>query len=356
MLVIRHLELRHEDSTAGAGSSASSPRTARGSTGSPRRLYVADEVWAWPQGRGPATKRCMTGLVKRRDVEAARDLAPPRRSSTPRSAGCAPGRSRNPPTKRTGPSSKSTGDLHWLEWSLPDDADLDDLTAVKQRNPAAVHHRRGPAASARARCRTRRSQQFHCCRWGVGEGSWLPPGAWQAVRRRTRASTDGEDVWVGVDVGGERSATAVAGSTTPCTSAAGSTTATAASSRSSTTSAPSPRRFNVRELVYDPWRFGQAAQELEREGVHRRRVPAARRAHDPRVAPGCTPRSSSSASRCRTTRSSRGTPRTRSRGTPAAAGGSTSRTRAEHRRHHRAGMAVERAEQKPAPVELLGWL
>ncbi len=26
-------------------------------------------------------------------------------------------------------------------------------------------------------------------------------------------------------------------------------------------------RFNVRELVYDPWRFGQAAQELEREGL-----------------------------------------------------------------------------------------
>jgi hypothetical protein len=26
-------------------------------------------------------------------------------------------------------------------------------------------------------------------------------------------------------------------------------------------------RYNVRELVYDPWRFGQAAQELEREGM-----------------------------------------------------------------------------------------
>jgi hypothetical protein len=25
--------------------------------------------------------------------------------------------------------------------------------------------------------------------------------------------------------------------------------------------------YNNRELVYDPWRFGQAAQELEREGL-----------------------------------------------------------------------------------------
>ena len=50
--------------------------------------------------------------------------------------------------------------------------------------------------------------QFHACRWGVGEGSWLPPGAWQACVGEPQF-TDGEDVWIGVDVGGERSATAV---------------------------------------------------------------------------------------------------------------------------------------------------
>ncbi len=46
------------------------------------------------------------------------------------------------------------------------------------------------------------------CRWGVGEGSWLPPGAWQACVGAPMF-TLGEDVWIRVDVGGERSATAV---------------------------------------------------------------------------------------------------------------------------------------------------
>jgi hypothetical protein len=43
---------------------------------------------------------------------------------------------------------------------------------------------------------------------GAGEGSWLPPGAWHACVGEPRFN-DGEDVWIGVDVGGERSATAV---------------------------------------------------------------------------------------------------------------------------------------------------
>ena len=46
-------------------------------------------------------------------------------------------------------------------------------------------------------------------------------------------------------------------------------------------------RFNVRELVYDPWRFGQAAQQLEREGMlvvafpqhDARMIPASARLH-----------------------------------------------------------------------------
>ena len=45
--------------------------------------------------------------------------------------------------------------------------------------------------------------------------------------------------------------------------------------------------YNVRELVYDPWRFGQAAQELEREGMlvvafpqhDARMIPASARLH-----------------------------------------------------------------------------
>jgi len=50
--------------------------------------------------------------------------------------------------------------------------------------------------------------QFHACRWGLTEGSWLPAGAWQACVGAP-VFEDGEPVWVGVDVGGDRSASAV---------------------------------------------------------------------------------------------------------------------------------------------------
>ena len=41
-----------------------------------------------------------------------------------------------PTAKRTGAVVEATGDLQWLEWSLPDEDDLDDFDAVKRANPA----------------------------------------------------------------------------------------------------------------------------------------------------------------------------------------------------------------------------
>jgi 5-methylcytosine-specific restriction endonuclease McrA len=59
-----------------------------------------------------------------------------RRSSIARSVARALEHSRSRQPKRTGPVVEATGDLHWLEWSLPDDEDLDDVDAVKRCNPA----------------------------------------------------------------------------------------------------------------------------------------------------------------------------------------------------------------------------
>jgi len=172
------------------------------------------------------------------------------------------------------------------------------------------------------------------------------------MRRRARVH-DGEDVWIGVDVGGERSATAVVWVNEGCTSAPRSITATRACSRPSTTVRALAGRFNV--LVYDPWRFGQAAQELEREGLlvgafpqhDARMLPASARLHAAIVERKLTlPPTAASA------------PRLRRRRTPLSA------RLADRKPNPRANidaiialaMAVERAERKPAPVELLGWL
>jgi hypothetical protein len=115
-------------------------------------------------------------------------------------------------------------------------------------------------------------------------------------------------------------------------------------------------RFNVRELVYDPWRFGQAAQELEREGLlvvafpqhDARMIPASARLHAAVVEQRLTlpddPELARHASDAIARHARRGwridkpNPRANIDAVIALA------------------MAVERAEHKPEPVELLGWL
>jgi phage terminase large subunit-like protein len=115
-------------------------------------------------------------------------------------------------------------------------------------------------------------------------------------------------------------------------------------------------RFTVRELVYDPWRFGQAAQELEREGMtvvafpqhDARMIPASARLHaaivEKRLTLANDPEFARHASEAVARHNRRGwridkpNPRSNIDAVIALA------------------MAVERAEQKPEPVELLGWL
>src|SRR5215218_252100 len=174
LLTVRHLELRREET---AGLLRVVPSDGPRVHGLSSTLYIGDEVWAWPAG-GELLEAMQTGLIKRRDSKlllistAAAQLDSPLGRLRARALA-------QPSTKRTGPVVEARGDLHWLEWSLPDDADLDDLDAVKHCNPApwitVADLRRQRAAVPETAF-----AQFHACRWGVGEGSWLPPGAWQA--------------------------------------------------------------------------------------------------------------------------------------------------------------------------------
>jgi len=280
VLTVRHLELRHE---LAGGLLRVVPSDGPRVHGLSSTLYIGDEVWAWPSG-GELLEAMQTGLIKRRDSKlllistAAAQLDSPLGRMRARALA-------QPTAKRTGPVVEARGDLHWLEWSLPDDAALDDLRAVAKCNPApwitVADLRRQRAAVPETAF-----AQFHACRWGVGEGSWLPPGAWQACTG-TPEFTAGEDVWIGVDVGGERSATAVV-----YVNAALHVGAAIYHGDSGVLEAVDHVRalaakFNVRELVYDPWRFGQAAQELEREGLlvvafpqhNSRMIPASARLH-----------------------------------------------------------------------------
>lgn len=349
LLVIRHLELRAEDS---GGLLRVVPSDGPRVHGLSSTLYLGDETWAWPAG-GELLEAMQTGLIKRRDSKlllistAAAQLDSPLGRLRARALA-------HPSTKRTGPVVEARGDLHWLEWSLPDDADLDDLDAVLKVNPAPwitlPDLRRQRAAVPDTAF-----AQFHACRWGVGEGSWLPPGAWQACVGEP-ALTPGEDVWIGVDVGGERSATAVvyvnAGLHAGAAIYHGDSGVLEAVDHVRALAAT----YNVRELVYDPWRFGQAAQELEREGL----VVVAFPQHDARMIPASARLHAAVVERRLTLPND---PELARHAADAIARHSRRGWRID-KPNPRANidaiialcMAVERAEEKPAPMELLGWL
>ncbi|MEJ7894536.1 MAG: terminase TerL endonuclease subunit [Solirubrobacteraceae bacterium] len=258
-VVVRYLELRHAD---GDGLLRVVPAAGPRVHGLSSTLYIGDEVWSWPDAG--LLEAMQTGLVKRPDSKllaistAAANLDSPLGRMRARALA-------QPTAKRTGAVVEATGDLHWLEWSLADDQDLDDLRAVKRANPApwikvADLRRQRSAVPDLA------FQQFHACRWGLSEGSWLPAGAWQACIGEP-VFTDGEPIWVGVDVGGERSASAVvwvnAALSVGCAIYHGDAGVLECVEQVRELAG----RYRLREVVYDPWRFGQAAQELARERV-----------------------------------------------------------------------------------------
>jgi phage terminase large subunit-like protein len=244
--------------------------------------------------------------------------------------------------------------LRMLEWAVGEDGDVDDAHEVKKANSASWITEAGLREQRQA-VPDLAYRRYHANQWTAREGHWLPPGSWQACVSDTHV-TDGEPIWIGVDVGGERSATAVVWVTEDlrvgCAIFHGEAGVLEALDQVRDLAA----RYQVRELVFDPWRFGQAAQELEREGMtvvafpqqDARMIPASSRLHaaiveqritlpdDPELA-----RHAADAiarhSRCGW-RIDKPNPRVNIDGVIALC------------------MAVERAEYRPEPVELLGWL
>ena len=143
VLVARHLELRHED---GDGLLRVVPSDGPRVHGLSSTLYIGDEVWAWP-ANGELLEAMQTGLIRRRDSKLLLISTAAARLDSPL------GRLRaralaQPSAKRTGSVVEPRGGLHWLEWSVLDDVDLDDLDAVKRANPAPWTMSRTCAASA----------------------------------------------------------------------------------------------------------------------------------------------------------------------------------------------------------------
>lgn len=253
-----------------------------------------------------------------------------------------------PLTTAYGPS------LAMLEWSVGDDWAGDDLEPVKDANPASWITLEG-LAEQRDAVQDSAFRRYHANQWTVGEHHWLPPGAWA----RCAATYDiepGERVWVGVDVGGERSASAVVWCTEDlrvgCAVFHGDDAVLAVAEHVRQLAGD----YSIAEVAYDPWRFQQAALELSERGVvavefpqsNARMGPASERLHaaivegrlkhpdDPTL--NAHVRNAIAKDTPRGWRIDKLKSRDNIDGTVALA------------------MAVERAEQRTTPVQVLGWL
>lgn len=260
LLVIRHLELRAEDQYGRLKLLRVVPSEGARVHGLSSSLYIGDEVWAW-QG-DDLLEAMLTGLVKRPDARflgistaAARLDSPLGRLRVRALAGHV--------TRKGAVTDATAPGLRWLEWSLAEDKPLDDYRAVKRCNPAAY------ITSASLREQAQRVTplsfaQFHACRWGVAEGAWLPPGAWTACAGAL-APPD-VPVWLGVDVGGARAASAVVAVTKDLTVAEVHVfQGDEAVMEVVDTIVEIAGRRPVVEVSHDPWRFRSEALRLERD-------------------------------------------------------------------------------------------
>lgn len=177
-----------------------------------------------------------------------------------------------------------------------------------------------------------------------------------AGMRREPSFDPGEHIWVGLDVGGERSATAVVWISESLDVGVWIGHGDAAVLEAGDVIRDLAERYTIRELVHDPWRAQQLALELEREGMRvvqvpqsdSRMIPASERLHrsvaeerltlpdDPELE-----RHAANAIARETRRGWRLDKRGRTDSIDALVA---------------LAMALERADAMPEPVRVLGWL
>ncbi len=168
---------------------------------------------------------------------------------------------------------------------MPEEASLDDMRAVKQANPASWVTV-ADLAEQREAVPELAFRRFHANQWVERAGHWLPPGAWQTITGEPEF-TDGEPIWLGLDVGGDRSTTAVAWINERHQVNAWIGHGDEAVLDAKDVVRELAGRYQVREVMFDPWRAGQLAQELERERLtvtafpqsDSRMIPASARLH-----------------------------------------------------------------------------
>lgn len=348
-VVIRSLELRRAD---GGGVLRMVPADGPRTHGLTPTLAIVDELWAHRDAQLYESMR--SALVKRPDsrllVISTADVGADRPLSRLRARALA-----QPDVHRRGPLTDCRGpELRALLWEVADEAGADDLRAICAVNPAPwitrsllVEQRDALPEGAFLR--------FHANARVQEEGSWLPAGAWQACVGEP-AFEAGETIYVALDVGGTESATALVwvneSGRVGCWIAYGDDAILAAIERVRELR----ESYRVAEFIADPWRAKQAMLELEREGLVVLELPQT----DVRMVPASARLRSAIVERRLTLPDD-----------PELARHAANAVQRHGRRGWRLdkpdrsspidavialAMALERAEQRPEPVELVGWI
>lgn len=262
-VMVRHLELRYQG-PEGLRRLRVVPSDGPRAHGLSSTLMLADEVWAWAD-RADLLTAMQTALIKRADSK----LLAISTSSGDLDSSLGRWRRRAmalPDVHRAGPVVEAKSkDLRWLEWSLSDEHDVSNLRAVKRVNPAPQIGI-GDLRRQRDSLTEAAFLQFHCCRWGIRESSWLPEGAWGACKGEVEFEP-GERVHVGVDVGGSRSATGVCWVNRKLHVGCEIFEGDEAVFYAAEAVRRLAEKFAIAELSFDPWRAAVLAKEFELRGI-----------------------------------------------------------------------------------------
>lgn len=162
------------------------------------------------------------------------------------------------------------------EWSLAPDENLDDLELVAAANPLSLmtveklrERHDSPTMTPWQWAR------FACNVWTQGEDAWLQPGQWESCYEPDARVPDGAEGYLAVDLGlkhdtaalvfvSERPDDRVAVKATILTPPVDGSLDIGAVEREIREAA---KRWRVKAVAYDPWRFERSAQILGDEGL-----------------------------------------------------------------------------------------
>jgi phage terminase large subunit-like protein len=229
-------------------------------------LMLADEVWSWSDREPTLLGAMQTSLIK--NPQAKLVII----STAPASKDQALGKMRaralaQVDVHRRGAFLEARGDIHWIEWSLPEEADPEDIDAVAAVN-VAPWIGRDDLAAQRKRVSETEWLQFHCNRSAVQSTRWLPRGAWEQCRADYEVGEQ-EPLTLGIDIGGSRSATGLVG----CVADEDGVRVALVEVRQGRAAVLEvvervrelAATRNIAQIVFDPMRFESEAQRLEQE-------------------------------------------------------------------------------------------